>query len=126
MRLSMAMMLGSTTCKMEAGNINTCAMGAALNAMGVRPCARHGCDWHRVEMMCELWPWLAGNRGWIAPQATNIIQRFDYQVCEGLMTLEQLVDYVRSIEPDCDCNRFNCNCKAQQEVATEVEHVSQT
>ena len=37
------------------------------------------------------------------------------------MTLEQLVDYVRSIEPDCDCNRFHCDCKAKQEVSAEVE-----
>lgn len=53
--------------------------------------------------------------------ASQIWEKFDNWVCGGHITYEQLCDWVRSVEPDCDCNRFNCTCatkkiEAQQEV----------
>lgn len=98
MKLSTAMMLGSTTCKMKPGKISSCAIGAALNALGEPVKGRYG----RAE---ELWPWLSTEYFGV------ITAKFDTEVCYGHMTLEQLVDYVRSVEPSCgECNRFNCSC----------------
>ena len=124
MRLSEAMMLGSTTCKMEAGDWNSCALGCALNAEGVRQYAGRDGYGRSIETN-DRWPWIWGlidDEG--TTFAEQIWTRFDFQVCDGRMTLEQLVDYVRSIEPDCDCNRFNCNCKTTQQEPASVEAVN--
>jgi hypothetical protein len=113
MRLSEAMMLGAATCKMEPGDIRSCAIGAGLNAEGDQSFAIG-----RYFAASRIWPWLGelktlrGDRFLVPDMMGRITRRFDDEVCYGEMTLEQLVDYVRSIEPDCDCNRFNCDCKA--------------
>lgn len=114
MKLSEAMMLGSTTCKMQATNWNTCAMGAAANAVGVP----QGIATARLAAIKKIWPWLKGDsadanfpRFGPAHHLAAIWRRFDNRVVWGEMTLEQLVDYVRSIEPECgECNRFECSC----------------
>lgn len=127
MRLSEAIMLGSATCRLVSGDIDSCAIGCALNAEGV---ARGGRE--RYHAASRNWPWIGtiidgGSGRFYIPEAMgNITRRFDNFVCEGTMTLEQLADYVRSIEPDCDCNRFNCDCKSKQEAPAEVEHAHQT
>lgn len=110
MRLSTAIMLGAATCKMEAGNINSCAYGAALNAMGI-PLEVDGMQdgGPRYFAIEGLWPWTVDGELWHR-EAAKVITLFDSRVCDGRMTLEQLVDWVRSVEPDCDCNRFNCTC----------------
>lgn len=118
MRLSEAIMLGSATCKMEPGDWNSCALGCAMNAEGIRQYPDPGGLGRSAESTI-LWPWI-----WVGSPGGNsfaetIWLRFDSDVCRGRMSLEQLVDYVRSIEPNCDCNRFNCDCKATQ---PEVEH----
>lgn len=108
MKLSMAMMLGSTTCKMRGGNINFCAIGAALNAVGV-PQNRDRQDFTRLEATRTLWPWLFGQVGMDYLQ--KVVCLFDGKVVYGEMTYEQLVDYVVSVEPACEtCNRFECSC----------------
>lgn len=106
MRLSEAMMLGSTTCRMIAGDINSCALGAALNAVGF-PAIDHnvGGSYARYDELRRLWPWLerGGYRDShfaMCSGLSAIYDMFDWQVCRGKMTFEQLVDYVRSIEPD--------------------------
>lgn len=72
MRLSEAIMLGSTTVKMEAGNWGACALGAACNALGIRQDGEfelvhkyYGCGliadlqmFRRQEAVEKLWPWL--------------------------------------------------------------------
>lgn len=104
MRLSDAIMLGSTTCKMVPCDIDFCAIGAALNALGI-PKSLDLClapVRHRGNIAMRIWPWLSkpshpSVHTW---SYFNLIAfRFDNQVCNGLMTLEQLVDYVRSVEP---------------------------
>lgn len=110
MRLSEAMMLGSTTCKMVPGDWNSCALGCAGNAVGIEEYATFQ-GRGREEVIAIKWPWIEarnddGNR-WMG----EIWYRFDHDVCDGNMTLEQLVDYVRSIEPECGtCNSFQCSC----------------
>lgn len=114
MRLSEAMMLGSTMCKMEEGNWDSCALGSAANAIGLEK--KHNTD-ERIDEIYSAWPWLRGG------QISGIWVRFDHCVVPGLMTLEQLVDYVRSIEPSCgECNRFECTCvKTEQHQTDSVQ-----
>jgi hypothetical protein len=115
MKLSTAMMMGSATVKMEAGNWNSCAIGAALNAMGVP----QGNDESGIDRVIDaafdpLWPWLR-SKDPRQSQLAHITLLFDKSVCTGKMTFEQLVDYVRSIEPECgECNRFQCSCRPQE------------
>ena len=126
-KLSEAIMLGSATCKMVAGDINSCAYGAALNAMGVEKApVENDMDWFidgqsRMEAIKQLWPWTYGNSPIsISPLAQTIWQKFDDEVCGGKMTLEQLVDYVRTIEPECgECHRFDCLGHASEDVIAE-------
>lgn len=128
MRLSEAMMLGSVTCKMVPNDWNSCALGCSGNAVGIpeaTPKTFFGSDQIcpdgrvRIEHIAEVWPWLNDRMGNFAIPEGNLVcgmeavwSRFDFQVCTGAMTLEQLSDYVRSIEPECgDCCRFECTCK---------------
>lgn len=123
MRLSEAIMLGAATCKMEAGEISTCAYGVALRAVG-------GDFEYPYSSIMDAWRWTevwfkdsdGHNCRSLSDLARSVWRKFDNEVCDGKITLEQLADYVRSIEPDCDCNRFNCDCKAKQEAVAEVEH----
>lgn len=123
MKLSTAMMLGSTTCKMLPGNMNSCAFGAALNALGV---PQEEPSYMRYTPLRKHWPWLTEDESRLSEPAKEIYGRFDFNVCQGLMTLEQLVDYVRSIEPACgECNSFSCTCVTSEtaEEAVQVVHV---
>jgi hypothetical protein len=138
MKLSEAIMLGAATCKMESANINYCAYGAALNAAGIAQCNLQDNWGIRYIAAVDLWPWIAANDPKRRVQqnlvpfndlGNSIWQKFDYEVCGDKMTLEQLVDYVRSIEPNCgDCNRFECTCTAiiHSEVEQHAEVASTT
>lgn len=125
MRLSEAFMLGITTCKLEMRNLDSCAYGCALNAMGVPqtgiPVLEQRYEVKAVrdrwQKVYELWPWTKPvDSDWacVSVLASEVWMKFDFDVCQGNMTLEQLHDYIKSIEPDCDCNRFDCNCKESQ------------
>ena len=175
MKLSEAMMLGSTTVKMVAGDWNSCVLGAACNAMGV---AKHkslyetmmesgftladmkmvdgkpeitfkGCKEreetvNRRLKVVELWPWLAQwmkaseapdwfqqwsvNMNMVISPVTTvkvstiIVTAFDFFICEGKMTLEQLVDWVASVEPSCgECCEYECKCGKTELLAVEDE-----
>jgi hypothetical protein len=131
MKLSEAMILGAATCRMVAGDINSCALGAALNAVG-KPmdgallqtllfkdargfvldvkCA------DREGMLRELWPWMFEETpspralDWVSYGAV-IAGLFDNSVVEGRMTLERLADAVAAVEPECgECCEFECSC----------------
>jgi hypothetical protein len=126
-------MLGSVLVEMEPGNWNTCALGVAGSAAGIRVYIN---GWNedgereevedREKAICLQWPWLNDKcfdeDGDSSPFQNEIFNRFDDLVCIGAMTFEQLVDYVRCIEPACgECNRFECTC-VPAEVADKVEH----
>src|SRR5690349_9489718 len=138
MKLSEAMMLGSVTCEMKPADFDTCALGAAGNAVGIP--RKDKCHGFRLTAISNYWPWIAvsskgcdghskdfvsmfsnGESTW----AEQIFYRFDRSVVrEKTMTLEQLVDYVRSIEPACgDCNRFDCTCEKAANTAEVYEAV---
>ena len=119
MKLSEAMMLGSVTCKMIPVDINSCALGAAANAIGIpRRDESEDPPFPRYNLIKSAWPWLiedftlfCGLRKSSARYMDKIMDHFDADVCEKKMTFEQLVDYVASIEPECgECNEFVCNC----------------
>lgn len=126
MKLSEAMMLGAATMKMERFRIESCAIGAAANALSL---VAYDGTFARLHAIFYTWPWLAGPmlRGCRFPsqECTRIIRTFDNDVCDGSMTFEQLVDYVRSIEPACgECNRFECTCAPKEEPSCVEAHAS--
>lgn len=124
MKLSEAMMLGSSTCKMVPADWNSCALGAAANAVGIPFAKDHTEESARIDAMIKYWPWLYDDKGY-TQEFHTIWATFDDRVCKGLMTYEQLVDYVKSIEPECgECNQFKCTCtntKDQEPVAATVQ-----
>src|ERR1700679_2685819 len=124
MKLSTAFMLGTTTCKLEPKDINSCAFGCALNAMGVAKVLDGKKDVFAIERyirLVELWPWLStfhccglGAMREAVPSRAGaaIYVKSDDKVCAGKMTLEQLHDYITSVEPECgECNRFDRRCE---------------
>lgn len=130
MRLSEAMMLGDGLRKRDykfylktiGGEVCGCAIGGAVLA----------CGWSEDGLEFRtLWPWLNGS-----PDNGSTDNRFSWageigmardshpsfkRVMEGDGTFEQLVDYVRSIEPSCGtCNEFSCTCQPATECADEA------
>lgn len=118
MRLSDAIAMGRVTVEeMQAADITKCALGMACNAVGLDP-KMTGEDYEGVK---AVWPWLStivtAPNG--APNyAITIIWRlFDGRVMAGRMTLDQLIDWVRSVEPS--------EPEPQQEVVPELAAVAQ-
>jgi len=120
MKLSEAMMLGDAMMPRNDGtswfghkdpdfNECGCAIGRAWFAAG------HSFDeWWKAQDFCSEWPWLKNG------YPGNISVKFD-TVLTGGMTFEQLVDYVRSIEPDCGkCNQFECTCQKEAPILSPV------
>jgi hypothetical protein len=124
MKLSEAMMLGSTTVKMVRFDIRSCALGAAANAVGIPTPAQSGNRRLRGLLIAEKWPWITDRYAPRNPWSTygsHIAQEFNARVCGGQMSFEALVDHVRSIEPECgECNRFECTCVRVPENAEEL------
>jgi hypothetical protein len=113
MKLSEAMMLGTVTVLLEPFKMDSCALGAAANAVGITH-ENHG----RGIEIAERWPWIVdrdGRRPW-STHGSTIASKFNDDVCSGRRTFEWLVDFVRFVEPECgECNRFDCTCvKAEQ------------
>ena len=101
MKLSDAILLGSTFVEMLPGCWDKCALGAAAQAVGIRP---------HHEDICAYWPWLAVDD--CGPMCT-IAAWFDDRVCNGKMTMDQLIKAVRQEEPACgECNTRKCCCRS--------------
>ena len=62
MKLSEAMMLGSTTCKMVRGDWNSCALGCAGNAVGIANFDTIKGE-GRIFPIYDYWPWLSSQKG---------------------------------------------------------------
>lgn len=128
MKLSEAMMLGSVTVKMVPGDINSCALGAAANAVGIPPIPEaFGRDMTRIKAIWKRWPWLqsqqctCGDVFCTGISSFCIAYKFNRHVCYGTMTFEALVDWVRSVEPACgECCQFECACVKQAEAGPSV------
>jgi hypothetical protein len=122
MKLSDAMVLGSVTCRMVAGDWNACAVGAAANAIGIPPQAVGTSGNDRERAISAAWPWLTRRSGEarcacaFCPEVSwmqSITKRFDDKVCRGQMTFEALVELVKKVEPECvGCDSPGCTCGA--------------
>jgi len=121
MRLSDAIALGRTIIKPKSGSYPTDTEGCALD-MGMR--ATEGGNWHKSN---RRWPWLEKEcptlpcncfraRGWPNTVELNfswaIIHLFDthvfaseYSVAFERWSLDMLIDWVRSVEPQEETER---------------------
>lgn len=121
MKVSEAMILGSTTTKPTAYHLDGCAIGMAGNAAGLASCREAwAAGTVRRELLYAQWPWLRDDAEW-----GFIAKTFNDDVMgRRVLSLDQLARCVREIEPDCNCNRFNCDCAktALPEPAQEVVH----
>jgi hypothetical protein len=112
------MILGMQTLRFSPGDINSDILGAAANAVGVSPAGEPGESIQaRYEGLVDQWPWLARQipvegEDYYRTCLMEISYRFDQQVCGGKITLNDLLDYVRAIEPACGkCCNYNCACE---------------
>ncbi len=134
MRLSEAVILGDTLRRRsptlfidedENGSKCGCAIGGATLAMG--KCGNRDHE--------EFWPWLS-DIAYKHPSDYDItwesaIGIYGYKgkpsflrVCDGLANLEQLVDWIREVEPECDkCCRFECTCADIESLPKTAEEV---
>jgi hypothetical protein len=124
MKLSDAIMLGAPITTAMPYHLDNCAFGMALNAVGVPKCVElFATGSNRQTELMARWPWLGS---WESEQWKDIVHMFNEDVCcDRSMTLEQLVDYVRAIEPACECNRFDCDCSPKQAEEVQAEYVTQ-
>lgn len=103
MRLSEAILLGRHLVTPTAGSFcETANNGGCALTMGVKAVNGKGIPNHLWGSADSIWPWLNGACGCGRCSGTymfHIALLFDCDVMTGKMTLEQLVDYVRSIEP---------------------------
>lgn len=84
-----------------------CAIGGALYATGYDHRGKQ--IW--PDALQKRWPWV----GWVL---INQISMAYHEVANGRKTIEQLADWIRSIEPKCRCHQHNCRC-AETTVAAE-------
>jgi hypothetical protein len=114
-RLSDAMLLGSTMIELRPSNWHSCAIGAAGRAVGILPDLEH--PGRVVENILDYWPWLEANH---ENRLCEIVTLFDQRVCRREMSLDQLIEFVRSIEPPCSCGSYNCCCTRVEQVMDEM------
>lgn len=106
MKLSDAMVLGSTMEPMHMMDYETCALGVAMGAAGVTKGDRSS------DVLIRLWPWLAERTSlaphrWTAPMYGR--QRFMDSISRAAiltemhpdeLNFEQVVEFVRQNEPE--------------------------
>jgi hypothetical protein len=101
-----------------------CALGGAQLAMGRTD----------IQGYRDLWPWVHDKaamesefRDLLYEDHIGVVDAAGhpnfFDVVKGSCTIEQLADYVRSIEPSCgECNQFTCTCvQKTDEVSTVAE-----
>lgn len=129
MKLSEAILMGDSLrtrdynaflFRKRGGKYCGCAIGGACLALGHTEAGN--------ETRLALWPWLSkpspnmpegAFRNFEADIGFNPTVGFK-AVCKGKATIEQLADYVASVEPACgECNRFDCTCSVPVETSVE-------
>lgn len=130
MRASVAINLGDTlkrrdsTLYLTRGGTSMCPQGCALGgiplALGMEGISYGDFIANTWPRVLEVYPWMAEwkNPKWQVHDEYDFEHTISYKFSHidiGSGTFEELVDWVRSIEPDCDCNRYNCNCSAKAE-----------
>lgn len=121
MRLSDAVVLGSTMIELKPANWHSCALGAAGRAVGILPDLKH--PGKVVEHILDQWPWLEANH---ENRMCEIVTLFDQRVCRGEMTMDQLIEHIRQIEPPCECGVRDCVCaRVEHLMPSSVEVVTE-
>jgi hypothetical protein len=122
MKLSEAIRLGSVMGEpVTQGKLHGCALGMGMRALGISPLFRFAFSWqgetHHAEIehyarLRAIWPWLGIERdlggklvcgcfvtGRKHQSFHAITHLFDDHVCNGSLTLDQLIAFIASIEP---------------------------
>jgi hypothetical protein len=107
MRLSDAIATGRVTIeKLEAGLLKSCVLGMALNAIGRSDATDESvpCKVSGYAVIQATWPWTSTRIrhplwGHYEYAYALIYQLFDDFVMKRRMTLDELIDWVRSVEP---------------------------
>jgi hypothetical protein len=138
MHFSDAVMLGAVITDPEPFNLNHCAVGMGANALGIpESTPSQDADGSRRRLaILATWPWLNHEDNfWLMAHWAEvyaiphdhwpersfrlaletpwnfIAMVFNFNVFPGRVALEQLVEYIRKMEPECaECNRFDCHC----------------
>jgi hypothetical protein len=121
MRLSDAIALGSTMVKMKPCMWESCPLGVAAKAVGVFP-EGYSCHQEIADRIMDEWPWLRANE---AEGLRKIMKLFDWRVCDGDLTLNDLIYFVRQIEPPCECGVRNCVCARVEGLLETVEELQE-
>ena len=107
-----------------AGQHCGCLLGGAILAEGL------GVSMGDNRMRAESrWPWLRDNSiepVWFIINNGNkyeyIVTIGFFQVCSGKLTFEQLIQWIRSVEPKCaECCRFDCSCGQLEQAVHEAQ-----
>jgi hypothetical protein len=128
-KLSSAMILGMQALRLSPGDINFDILGVAANAVGISRAGDSGDSIQaRYEGLLDQWPWLARQipvegKDFYRTLLMEISYRFDQQVCGGEITLNDLLVYVRSLEPECGkCCNYDCACERAERLLQSIEN----
>jgi len=92
---------GRKTCRLLFPDANSDALGCAANAAGIPKAAGPLVSKEQLarrQAITRTWPWLLAND---CQYLREISDCFYDLVCNGKMSLKELIGYVRSVEPDC-------------------------
>jgi hypothetical protein len=140
MKLSQAILLGDSLRRRNAHTYISdfgdgpcgCALGGALLAIGETIWLQNYVD-PQSYILAKTYPWFSKEvdiavSGMFFELMWRHEDRELWDSVKGTvhepMTIEMIADYVRSIEPDCDCGRFDCNCSPKQAEEVQAEYVT--
>ena len=124
MKLSSAIVLGIQTLDLSGSDFNCDILGVAANAVGIpRAVWTKESIKARNESILDHWPWLAKQipvegKDYYQTRFVELSGHFDGE--DG--TLGDLLNHVRSIEPECgECNDYDCTCARVEEFIRQFE-----
>lgn len=104
-----------------------CALGGVPLALGMHHVSGWWEEYTYPQIVAE-YPWMVeysySDHEYSNAPFNEVISHKFSEVCAGRATFESLVDWVRSIEPDCDCNRYNCDCSAKDVLESPKEDMA--
>jgi len=127
------MILGMQTLRPSPGDINFDILGVAANVVGISRAGESGESIQaRYQGLVDQWPWLGRQipvegEDFYRTLLMEISYRFDQRVCGEEITLNDLLDYVRSIEPECGkCCNYDCACERAERLQSIENELNST